>query len=172
MLNWAYFPRSAKPTSLALDVVKAFQSAHSSFTSDKHTLKSNDVLAQVAPFLTTLGFRVETGKKHDQKVHVPVLYGNNGKVAKSFLADAHHPECHFVVEIEAGRGVINNQFLKDLFQACLMDEVEYLAIAVRNVYVAAKIKNADFDNVLKFFDTLYASRRLTLPLKGILILGY
>jgi len=50
--------------------------------------------------------------------------------------------------------------------------VEYLAIAVRNIYVAAGIKNPDFDRVVTFFDTLYASNRISLPLKGILILGY
>jgi hypothetical protein len=36
-----------------------------------------------------------------------------------------------VLEVEAGRGVVNHQFLKDLFQACMMYEVNYLAIAIR-----------------------------------------
>lgn len=54
----------------------------------------------------------------------------------------------------------------------MMDEIEYLAIAVRNLYEGGGGKNADFDIVVKFFDTLYASRRLELPLKGALILGY
>jgi hypothetical protein len=49
-----------------------------------------------------------------------------------------------------------------------MDEVEYLAIAVRNVY--ANIP--DFERVVTFFETLYASDRMQLPLKGILIVGY
>jgi len=53
-----------------------------------------------------------------------------------------------------------------------MDEVEYLAIAVRNLYVAEGVRNRDFDRVVTFFDTLYASQRVRLPLKGILILGY
>lgn len=172
MLNWAYFPRSDKPTNLAIAVVKAFETVHADIASDAHTHQSNGVLAHVAAELAALGFRVETGKKKDQKVHVPVLYGNNGRVAKAFLADAHHVEGRFVVEVEAGRGVINNQFLKDLFQACMMDEVEYLAIAVRNLYEAAGVKNRDFESVVTWFETLYASRRLELPLKGILVLGY
>ncbi|BBU26596.1 hypothetical protein BTHE68_03300 [Burkholderia sp. THE68] len=126
----------------------------------------------VADPLRELGFVVEAGKKHADKIRVPVLYGNNGRVAKSFEADAFHREGRFVVEVEAGRGVVNNQFLKDLFQACMMDEVDYLAIAVRNVYTAAGVSNADFERVVTFFDTLFASNRMRLPLKGILILGY
>lgn len=144
MLNWAYFPRSDKPTELARAVVSAFEAVHSHISSDEHALPSNVVLAHAARQLEGLGFDVETGKKKEQKIQVPVLYGNNGRVAKTFLADAHYKEGRFVIEVEAGRGVTNNQFLKDFFQACMMDDVEYLAIVVRNVYVAAGVKNPDF----------------------------
>jgi hypothetical protein len=51
---------------------------------------------------------------------------------------------------QAGRAVVNNQFLKDFFQACMMDEVEYLALAVRNLYG----KSNDFERVCVFFETL------------------
>ncbi len=115
---------------------------------------------------------MESGKKKIEKVQVPVLYGNNGRVDKAFEADAHHVSGKFVIEVEAGRGVVNNQFLKDLFQACMMDEVEYLAIAIRNVYESAGYKSHDFERVVTFFETLYASERMKLPLKGILIIGY
>jgi hypothetical protein len=51
-----------------------------------------------------------------------------------------------------------------------MHDVEYLviAIAVRNIYKSGK----DFEKVISFLDTLYASNRLKLPLSGILIIGY
>jgi hypothetical protein len=111
---------------------------------------------------------VETGKKRDMKICVPVLFGKNGRVEKSFDADAYHAEQGFVVEVEAGRGVVNNQFLKDFFQACMMHDVWYLGIAIRNVYRGSR----NYERVISFFDTLYASRRLSLPLKGVLILGY
>ena len=172
MLNWAYFPRSAKPPALALKVVEAFECALPAIASAKHSLPSNGVLAHVAPHLASCGFAVESGKKKDEKVHVPVLYGNNGRVAKAFEADAHHVAGRFVVEVEAGRAVINNQFLKDLFQACMMDDIDYLGLAVRNIYEAAGVKNPDFERVVTFFETLYASNRMQLPLKGVLILGY
>lgn len=172
MINWAHFPRSAKPTPLSLKVVQAFEQVLEHIDSTKHALHSNDVLGHVAPLLAVIGFNVETGKKRDQKVPVPVLYGNNGQIAKAFEADAHHVAEGFVVEIEAGRATINNQFLKDLFQACMMDEVTHLAIAVRNIYKAAGANHNDFERVVTFFDTLYASDRLKLPLKGILVIGY
>jgi hypothetical protein len=95
-------------------------------------------------------------------------FGLNGKFEKSFDADAHHPDGKFVIEVEAGRGVLNNQFLKDFFQACMMDDIEYLALAVRNTY----LRNHDCDRLCVFFETLYASRRLEPPLKGILVIGY
>lgn len=53
-----------------------------------------------------------------------------------------------------------------------MDEVEYLAIGVGNVHEAAGIKNRDFESVVTWFEALYASRRLELPLKGVLVVGY
>ena len=143
-----------------------------SISSDKYTLDSNSVLSQVAPDLGALGFAVESGKKKHQKVSVPVLFGRNGRVEKSFDVDAWHKQEGFVLEVEAGRATINNQFLKDLLEACLMPDVDYVCVAVRNIYMAGNIKNLDFERVVTFFETLYASRRLELPLKGIMVLGY
>ncbi|MHB1119900.1 MAG: hypothetical protein ACYC11_07540, partial [Bellilinea sp.] len=85
-----------------------------------------------------------------------------------FDADGYHQAECFVIEVEAGRAVSNYQFLKDLFQACMMNEVKYLAIAVRNIYRSSR----DYEKLQTFFETLYASQRLELPLKGILIIGY
>jgi hypothetical protein len=168
MIQWHYFPKSRRPIDLALMVVSAFKSVADDIDSEVHQLGSNQVLARVAPGLRAAGFAVEAGKTRVDKITVPVLFGLNGKFEKSFDADAYHREAQFVVEVEAGRGVVNNQFLKDFFQACMMDEVEYLSLAVRNVYR----KNRDFERVCVFFETLHASRRLELPLKGILVIGY
>ena len=52
--------------------------------------------------------------------------------------------------------MVNNQFLKDLFQACMMHDVFYLAIAVRNLYRG----RPDFEVVCRFLSTLSASQRL------------
>jgi len=168
MINWQYFPKSDEAPSIVDTVVDAFEEASQRIDSFKFDLPSNDVLAEVCVRLQSADFEVETGKKKAEKIFVPVLFGLNGKPEKSFEADAYHRQEEFVLEVEAGRAVVNNQFLKDLFQACMMHGVNYLGIAVRNTYRNSN----DFDRVIRFIDTLYASSRIRLPLKGILIIGY
>lgn len=168
VIQWMSFPKSTRATPLALSVVAAFEAVAAEIDSASHELPSNDVLALAAPHLMTAGFTVEIGKKAVEKINVPVLFGLNGRLEKSFDADAYHHSGGFVVEVEAGRGVLNNQFLKDLFQACMMHDVFYLAIVLRNTYKGRQ----DFDVVCRFLTTLYASQRLQLPLRGILVVGY
>lgn len=167
-VQWQYFPRSSPPPELANAVIDVFTSESSKINSSVHSLKSDQVLGVVTSRLQDLGFEVETGKKASEKIHVPVLFGRNGRTEKSFEADAWHRSGKFVLEVEAGRGITNNQFLKDVFQACMMHEVDYLAIAVRKEYQGAK----NFETMTQFFETLYASNRLQLPLSGILAIGY
>lgn len=83
---------------------------------------------------------------------------------------------NIVIEVEAGRAVYNNQFLKDIFQACMMFEVEYLVIAVLNEYSSLSngkpVIHNDYQIIRTFLETLYINGRLQLPLKGILLVGY
>jgi hypothetical protein len=58
--------------------------------------------------------RVEKGKALDDKIVVPALFGRKGKILKCFNANAHAASQGWVPEVEAGRDVDNNQFLKDL----------------------------------------------------------
>ncbi len=167
-VNWFHFPQSSKPSEMMLQTIAAFDRVHECVDSRKFDLSSNDVLAKVSPELLRIGFRVESGKKKDEKISVPVFYGQNGSVEKSFDADAFHEREGIVVEVEAGRGVVNNQFLKDLFQACMMDGVSQLCIAVRNQYKGQR----DFATVVTFMHRLFASQRLALPLRSVVIVGY
>jgi hypothetical protein len=118
--------------------------------------------------LRDIGFRVERGKRKEDRIDIPVLFGQNGKVGKTFQVDAYSPSEGVVLEVEAGRGVLNYQFLKDIFQACMMSDVKYAALAVRNIYK----RSNDFDTVATFLETLYVSNRLQLPLDGIILIGY
>lgn len=167
-IQYQYFPKSCNiPTELQL-LVKVFFAKKDEIISSKFQLPSNEVLRILSSDIAALGYQVETGKKAVDKIKVPVLFGRNGSLEKYFEADCYNPKVKVVIEIEAGRAVTNYQFLKDIFQASVMHDVDYLTIAVRNIYR----KQKDFDIVTNFLDTLYASNRLELPLKGILVIGY
>lgn len=175
MIKYQFFPRSHGLTPEMKAIVDCFMAVDSERTKGVH-LKSNDMLELVRPYLEKIEFRVETGKKHDEKIDVPVLFGENGVVDKSFYADALSADGRIVIEVEAGRAVRNNQVLKDIFQACMMFDVEYLVIAVLNEYHCfsngKEIVSPDYQDIKTLLETLYVSNRLHLPLKGVLLIGY
>ena len=168
MIHWMYFPKNRRLDKVSAQIVQAFEAAAGSIDSFRYQLKSNEVLEIVRPGLENCGFAVETSKKAEGRVLVPVLFGADGKIEKAFEADAYREDAGYVIEVEAGRAVTNYQFLKDFFEACTMNEVDYLCIAVRNLYQ----KSEDFSRVCTFFEALFASGRLGIPLKGILVVGY
>lgn len=167
-IQWQFFPKSKIIPKHLKDVVEVFEINSNEISSDLFTYSSNEVLEKIALSLEKINYKVEKSKKSYDKIKVPVLFGPNGRLEKYFDADGYNEKYKTVIEVEAGRGVTNYQFLKDLFQACMMYEVDFLIIAVRRTY----LKNQDFKTVITFFDTLYASGRLSLPLEGILIIGY
>ena len=168
MIKFQFFPRSHGVTPRIKEVVQVFFNANDKITSDENTLSSNEVLKFLEQGLESIDFTVEKSKSRKHKVPVPVLFGLDNQIDKSFNADALSNDGKIVIEVEAGRAVDNNQFLKDIFQACMMFEVEYLVIAVRNDYRGGD----DFKKIFTFLETLYISSRLQLPLKGILLIGY
>ncbi|MBP9042829.1 MAG: hypothetical protein KBG49_05005 [Spirochaetes bacterium] len=169
MINWMFYPKSNDiPTHLRAVIDDVFIKNQNSIDSSINQYSSNEILEILRTSFESLGYLIEKDKTSEGKIKVPVLFGLNGSYDKSFDADGYHKELKTVVEVEAGRGVTNYQFLKDLFQACVMHDVDYLIIAIRNIYRDSQ----DFNKVISFFDTIYASSRLKLPLKGILIVGY
>lgn len=167
-LQFQFFPRSRGMNAEMKSIVSCFEQEINNIKSPEKNLSSNQVLETVRPYLEKIGFTVETGKSKLQKISIPVLFGTNNIIDKSFNADAVSHDGKIVIEVEAGRATENNQFLKDIFQACMMFEVEYLVIVVRNEYRGHK----DFEIIYTFLETLYLSNRLHLPLKGILLIGY
>jgi hypothetical protein len=149
-------------------IVDCFHAVNDKISSDNNDLVSNDVLALLRPYFEEIGFDVETGKSKDEKIDVPVLFGVDNKIDKSFYADALSQDGRIVIEVEAGQATENHRFLKDIFEASMMFDVEYLVLAVRNKYRT----HNDFERVFTFLETLYISNRLHLPLKGILLIGY
>ena len=69
MINWILYPLSEKPNDLVLKVVKVFEKHYDQIKSESHVgLHSDGVLKIVADSLADIGFKVETGKKAEQKV--------------------------------------------------------------------------------------------------------
>lgn len=168
MIQFQFFPRSRGVTEEIHKIIDCFKIVEKDIDSSTHNLVSNAVLEIVRPYLENNGYKVEIGKSADEKIDVPVLFGFDNKIDKSFYADAISPDGKIILEVEAGQATENHRFLKDIFEACMMFDVEYLVLAVRNKYRAHK----DFNRVYTFLETLYISNRLRLPLKGILLIGY
>ena len=168
MVSYQLFPRSAGMDKTLQSVVECCNNHFAMIDSSKHHLKSDEVLKEIADDLKKLGFRVEGSKASKDKIKIPVLFSLNNKIDKFFDADALSSDGRIVLEVEAGRAYTNNQFLKDVFQACMMYGVDYLMLAVRNDYR----NNPDFKKIFNFFETLYINGRLQLPLKGIVLIGY
>lgn len=168
MLRYQLFPRSVGMDDAIKNVIDCFECHIAEIESPYNNLKSDEVLKTIAPELKALGFRVEESKVSEDKIKVPVLFSFNNRIDKFFDADAVSSDGRIVLEVEAGRAYSNNQFLKDVFQACMMYGVDYLVIAVRNDYRGHK----DFETIFNFFETLYINGRLQLPLKGIVLIGY
>ena len=150
------------------NIVECFKNMESKISSPRNTLPSNEVLAVLRPELERIGMKVERGKSKGEKIPVPVLFGLNNKVDKFFDADAVSEDGKIVLEVEAGRAVVNYQFLKDIFQASMMHNVEFLVIAVRNNYKGSD----DFKTIYTFLELMYITNKLKIPLKRILLIGY
>jgi len=168
MLKYQLFPRSFSLNPEIKAVIDCFENNYDRIKSPENKLNSNDVLKILRPSLEKIDFKVKSGKTQPDKIKVPVLFSLNNKIDKFFDADAISKDQRIVLEVEAGRAFLNNQFLKDVFQACMMPSVEYLILAVRNDYRGID----DFKKIYVFLETLFINGRLKLPLKGIVLVGY
>lgn len=167
-----YFPQSRLIESHLESLVSVFKEKQDEIDSETHfgtnNLESDFVLSCVAHGLEAIGYKVEKSKKKEDKIRVPVLYGMNGKANLAFEVDGYCKEYQTVIEVEAGRAVVNYQFLKDFYEACMMQGIQYFCVAVKNKYRTSK----DFEKVCNFFQALYVSNRMEIPLKGVLVIGY
>ncbi|MDL2237969.1 hypothetical protein LJC56_09105 [Christensenellaceae bacterium OttesenSCG-928-K19] len=168
MIQWKYFPTNRMLPETFQSLLHVFQKNEASISSDSFEYSSDEVLRVLRNDLLAIGFDVEKSKAKADKIRVPVLFGEQGKEDLAFEADGYWAENEMVLEVEAGRAVVNYQFLKDFFQACMMYNVRYLCIAVRKTYRNGK----DYEKVCRFFDAMYSSNRIQTQLEGILIVGY
>tara|TARA_B110001454_G_C12562703_1_gene368411 strand:- start:45 stop:617 length:573 start_codon:yes stop_codon:yes gene_type:complete len=186
-INWSYFPKTDPIPQELEEAINIFEKnftkidtitaegiiAKKIVTVKKRklipeALESDDVLKILTQDFLNANYKIETSKKKTDKIRIPVLFGEKGSTAQAFEPDGWHDENKIVLEIERGRAYANNQFLKDIFETSVMVNIDYLVLAVSSLYKESK----DYEKIVSWLDTLYATNRIKLSLKGILLIGY
>lgn len=171
--TWSHFPRNAKPPGWVHDFVDVVSSVEASIsTAQEVRLSSDAVLVSLAPGLAALGYAVESGKRREQKITRPVLFGDNGVPQVSYEIDAFHDHLGVAVEVEAGRGAANNADYRDLVRTSLILDARHLALVMPAAYKGGSQIMRAYHASRQQLEALYASDRLKLPFEGILLVGY
>lgn len=169
--RWKYYPSWRQPPEWVEEILRLVRDAQPHVDSNDRHLKSNEVLALLRPALNDLGFEVEG---EADRYTLPVLFGEDGKVAKSFNVDAFRSSDGIAVEIESGGAFENNRILYDLVKMVLGVIVEFGVLIVPQKYETENRKFRDqYDECRRLFDAIWANpERLKLPLDGLLLVGY
>jgi len=176
--RWQYFPSNAEPPAWAYTLATRVASHASAISTvmQRTGLSSDDVLAALRPDLEDLGFEVETGKSKEDKIARAVLYGQNGIPELNYEIDGFHDREGIALEVEAGRGAQNGADYRDIIRASLILDAQYLVlmmpIAYRFMSGTKEMSTPAFDRSRDQLQAIYASQRLRLPFKGVLLLGY
>jgi len=177
MVRFATFPRTEPPMAFARDLVQVFRVHENEISTVQleKGLTSDGVQAILAPDLISLGFQIETGKARHQKVERPVFFGDNGEPTLRYQIDGYHSVWRCGIEIEAGRAWMGNAVYRDLIQASVMVDLDYLCLAVPNTYrflSSGKLTiSKDYDNTRDVADAIYGHNRLKMPYR-LLLIGY
>ncbi|AVK95638.1 hypothetical protein FCT18_17485 [Lysinibacillus sphaericus] len=111
-VNYQFYPKNNRLPDFLKCVVEVFKEMTMIISPTNRKYKSDVILGECKDGLLKLGYRVEGNHNTDGKyIEVPVLFGRNNALEKSFLADAFNEELKSVIEVEAGREVLNNKFL-------------------------------------------------------------
>jgi hypothetical protein len=175
--TWAFFPRQSPAPDWVAPFLTVVAARRTEIDSHEHVkMDSDDVVKHLRDLLVADGWQIEAGKTAVQKIHRPVLFGDNGSVRVKQELDGWHPDRRIVLEIESGRAVLGNAIYRDMVRASLVAEAEYLALGVRQLYSYKSsgkvLTQNDFEKTRDALDSVYASGRLVLPFKGVLLFGW
>jgi hypothetical protein len=90
----------------------------------------------------------------------------------AYEVDGFHAGHGIVLEVESGRGAAGNADYRDLIRTSLIFDAEYLILGMMLEYKTGKMTIRSYERTREQIDAIYASDRLTLPFKGILLVGY
>ena len=131
---------------------------------------SNEVLSVIRPALEGQGFEVERSRSSLRR---PVLWGAAGGEDLTYEVDAVHDEHGVVVEVEAGRSMSGgNAVYRDLLRSALIETADHLLLVVPMQYHSGKTPEQVYAATTELVDAIYASGRLALPFKSVVVLGY
>jgi hypothetical protein len=176
-VRFTSFPRTLPPPDFVGSVVEVFRSIEHTVCTKTLAkgLTSDEVLAELRPGLSSLGFEVEGGKLAADKIKRPVFFGENGAPRLQYEVDAFHPAWRCGLEVEAGRGWMGNAVYRDLIQALVMVNLDILIVGVANTYKyksgGRNCTSADYENTLEVADALYGHSRIQMPYR-LVVVGY
>lgn len=179
---WSYFPRNARPEPWVVGLTEAVERHRLALDTTEMTtegvvkLTSDAVLEDLRPSMEELGFKVESGKCRGQRIERPVLFGDNGRPEVKYEIDAFHDELGVAVEVEAGRGAMSNAAYRDIVRTSLLLDADYFVLMMPIEYRYKSndrvLVNQAFAKTRDQLSAIYASRRLQLPFKAVLLIGY
>lgn len=171
--QWKFYPSRSPAPEWVVDVVAAFTASGPQLDSRlNHGVTSDAALAVLRPALVSLGFEIEASKTKVDKIWRPVLFGEVGRPLVAYEVDGFHAEHGIVLEVEAGRGAAGNADYRDLIRTSLIVDAEYLVLGMMLEYRTGKMTMRSYERTREQIDAIYASERLKLPFKGILLIGY
>lgn len=98
---------------------------------DGWNVENNVALRQIAETLTKEhGYSVEKYPPGNLN-RLPTLFGPDNSTLRYHDADGYSREDRTIIEVEAGTATANNAYLKDIFEASMVVDVDYLVLAVR-----------------------------------------
>ena len=178
--DWLYYPTSSTPPQWVHDLLRVVEDARDHIDTDvaerAERLTSDVVLAHLSSGLKGIGYVTEDGKRKDQRIHRPVLYGLRGIEAVAYDVDAVHDGFGILLEVEAGRGARGNAVFRDLIRTSLIVDATFFALGVAKHYRhqsgGRAVDVPSFQEARGTLDAIHASGRLRLPFKGVLLFGY
>jgi hypothetical protein len=172
-IRYCVFPQTSPPPEFLKKTIRVFEAQEETIATEprKTGLPSDSVLSKLRPGLVDIGYEVENGKSAKGRIHRPVFFGENGAVEKAYSIDAYQPEWKCGMEVEAGRAIGGNAVYRDLIQSLVMVDLDWLIIAVPNIYRYAKTKTRDYDTTINIAKALYGHTRLDMPYR-LAVVGY
>ena len=176
-IRFTAFPRTQPPPAFAEALIGVFTKHHGEIgTLDRDKgVTSNAILNRLAPDLVALGFKVEMSKAEEGKIKRPVFFGEGGRPDLRYEIDSYHAGWRCGLEVEAGRAWLGNAIYRDLIQAMVMVDLDWLALAVplgyRRNSLGQRVTSRDYDNTCAVAHTLYSHDRVHMPFQ-LLVIGY